>query len=313
MNLLLDLALVAWLIVLAIHVARTGDDRNAIIAFIAFGLLLGLAWTRLGAIDVALTEAAIGGGITGLLLLRAEAHLRRGRQAGSAQRRSNTATTIVAALASAAVALGLGLAVLAFPSPAPTLAPPALAAIDATGLGNPVTAVLLAYRALDTLLEKVVVLLALLGVWALTPDHLWGGAPALKEANPPQPLLYLARTLPPFGVLIAVYMVWVGADAPGGTFQAGSILAAMWLLVMLAGLSPAPETRSRLLRLLLVGGPALFFAIGFLGFAVAGGFLAYPEPLAKTLIVGIEAALTVAIALALGLLVAGPSNKAPAP
>ena len=81
MNLLLDLALVAWLIVLAIHVAGTGDDRNAIIAFIAFGLLLGLAWTRLGAIDVALTEAAIGGGITGLLLLRAEAHLRRGRQA----------------------------------------------------------------------------------------------------------------------------------------------------------------------------------------------------------------------------------------
>ncbi|ODT05608.1 MAG: sodium:proton antiporter [Kaistia sp. SCN 65-12] len=313
MNLLLDLALVAWLIVLAIHVARTGDDRNAIIAFIAFGLLLGLAWTRLGAIDVALTEAAIGGGITGLLLLRAEAHLRRGRQAGSARRRSNAAMTIVAALASAAVALGLGVAVLAFPSPAPTLAPPALAAIEATGLGNPVTAVLLAYRALDTLLEKVVVLLALLGVWALTPDHLWGGAPELKEENPPQPLLYLARTLPPFGVLIAVYMVWVGADAPGGTFQAGSILAAMWLLVMLAGLSPAPETRSRLLRLLLVGGPALFFAIGFLGFAIADGFLAYPEPLAKALIVGIEAALTIAIALALGLLVAGPSSRAPAP
>jgi multisubunit Na+/H+ antiporter MnhB subunit len=313
MNLLLDLALVAWLVVLALHVARTGDDRNAIIAFIAFGLLLGLAWTRLGAIDVALTEAAIGGGITGLLLLRAEAHLRRGRQAGSTARQGKSVTTIVAALTSIAVALGLGFAVLAFPSPAPTLAPPALAAIDATGLGNPVTAVLLAYRALDTLLEKIVVLLALLGVWSLTPDHLWGGAPELKEANPPQTLLYLARMLPPFGVLIAVYMVWVGADAPGGTFQAGSILAAMWLLVMLAGLSPAPETRSLMLRLLLVGGPSLFFAIGFLGFAVAGGFLAYPEPLAKALIVGIEAALTVAIALALGLLVAGPANRAPAP
>lgn len=312
MNLLLDLALVAWLVVLVLHIARTADDRNAIIAFIAFGLLLGLAWTRLGAIDVALTEAAIGGGITGLLLLRAEAHLRRGKQAGSAMRKGSGATTIIAALASTAVALGLGLAVLAFPSPAPTLAPPALAAIDATGLGNPVTAVLLAYRALDTLLEKVVVLLALLGVWSLTPDHLWGGAPELKEANPPEPLVYLARTLPPFGVLIAVYMVWVGADAPGGTFQAGSILAAMWLLVMLAGLRPAPETRSTLLRLLLVGGPALFFAIGFLGFAVAGGFLAYPEALAKALIVGIEAALTIAIALALGLLVAGPSSRAPA-
>lgn len=313
MSLLLDLALIALLLALAIQVARTDDDRNAIITFIAFGLLLGLAWTRLAAIDVALTEAAIGGGITGLLLLRAEAHLRRGRQASAPRRQGNGTTTIIAAGASAAVAVGLGLAVLAFPSPAPTLAPQAVAAIDATGLGNPVTAVLLAYRALDTLLEKVVVLLALLGVWSLTPDHLWGGAPELKEANPPQPLVYLARTLPPFGVLIAVYMVWVGADAPGGTFQAGSILAAMWLLVMLAGLRPAPETRSLMLRLLLVGGPALFFAIGFLGFAVAGGFLAYPETLAKALIVGIEAALTIAIALALGLLVAGPSSRAPAP
>ena len=313
MSLVFDIALVAGLIALSLHIVMSRESKGAIVAFIAFGLLLGLAWTRLGAIDVALTEAAIGGGITGLLLLRAEAHLRRGKQAGSAMRKGSGATTIIAALASTAVALGLGLAVLAFPSPAPTLAPPALAAIDATGLGNPVTAVLLAYRALDTLLEKVVVLLALLGVWSLAPDHLWGGAPELKEANPPEPLLYLARTLPPFGVLIAVYMVWVGADAPGGTFQAGSILAAMWLLVMLAGLRPAPETRSLMLRLLLVGGPALFFAIGFLGFAVAGGFLAYPEPLAKALIVGIEAALTIAIALALGLLVAGPSSRAPAP
>lgn len=313
MSLLVDLALVAWLLVLAVHVARTRDDRNAIVAFIALGLLLGVAWTRLAAIDVALTEAAIGGGITGLLLLRAEAHLRRGRQSRSSARQGGAATRAVAAIACAAVAAGLGLAILAFPSPAPTLAPPAAAAIDATGLGNPVTAVLLAYRALDTLLEKVVVLLAVLGVWSLAPDGLWGGAPYLKEAAAPQPLVYLARMLPPFGVLIAVYMFWVGADAPGGTFQAGTVLAAMWLLVMLAGLRPAPETRSTMLRLLLVGGPALFFAIGFLGFAVAGGFLAYPEAAAKALIVGIEAALTLSIALALGLLVAGPSSRAPAP
>jgi hypothetical protein len=79
----------------------------------------------------------------------------------------------------------------------------------------------------------------------------------------------------------------------------------MWLLVMLAGLRPVPETRSRALRLVLIGGPALFLAIGFLGFAIAGGFLAYPESIAKPLIIVIEAALTLSVATTLGLLAAG--------
>lgn len=310
MTLLLDLALVAWLLALAMHIAMADKDRNAIVAFIAFGLLLGLGWTRLSSIDVALTEVAVGGGLSGVLLLRTEAHLRNRSQAGRATRVSHRT---LAALGCAAVAFGLALVVLLFPSPAPTLAPRVAAVLDTTGLGNPVTAVLLAYRALDTLLEKVVLLLALIGVWSLAPDNLWGGAPDLRPAFVPEPLAYLARMLPPFGVLVAVYMCWVGADAPGGTFQAGTVLAAMWLLVMLAGLRPAPDTRRRWLQLVLVGGPALFLAIGFLGFAIAGGFLAYPEGAAKPLIVGIEAALTVSIGAILGLLVAGPSRKAPTP
>ena len=57
------------------------------------------------------------------------------------------------------------------------LAPRAMANIAATDLGNPVTAVLMAYRAIDTLLETVVLLLALLGMWSLAPDRLWGGSP----------------------------------------------------------------------------------------------------------------------------------------
>jgi hypothetical protein len=106
-------------------------------------------------------------------------------------------------------------------------------------------------------------------------------------------------------------MFWVGADAPGGTFQAGTVLAAMWLLVMLAGLQPVPRTGSRALWLVLIAGPALFLAVGFLGFAIADGFLAYPESIAKPLIVIIEAVLTLSIAATLGLLVAGRAKTAP--
>lgn len=310
MTLLLDLALVAWLLALAAHIAMAPRDQYAIVAFIAFGLLLGLCWIQLSSIDVALTEVAVGGGVTGVLLLRAEAHLRNRPEPA---RTTSIAQRTMAAFGCAAVAGGLALVVLLFPSPAPTLAPNAAAALDATGVGNPVTAVLLAYRALDTLLEKVVLILALLGVWSLAPDHLWGGGPDLRPAFVPDPLVYLARLLPPFGVIVGVYMFWVGADAPGGTFQAGIVLAAMWLLVMLAGLRPAPDTGRRWLHLVLVIGPALFLVIGFLGFAIADGFLAYPEGAAKPFIIGIEAALTLSVAAILGLIVAGPSRKAPKP
>ena len=308
MTLLLDLALAVWLLALAMHIGRTGEDRNAIIAFIAFGLLLGLGWVRVSAPDVALTEVAIGGGGTGILLLRAEAHLRR----GGMTRPVSGAGKAVAALVCGAVTLGLAVAVLTLPNPAPSLAPASAAALEGTGLGNPVTAVLLAYRALDTVLEKVVVVLALIGVWSLAPDAFWGGAPALRSMAPAS-LTYLARLLPPFGVVIGIYMFWAGADAPGGTFQAGMVLAAMWLLVILAGLRPEPETGRLALRLLLVGGPAIFLLIGFLGFVIAGGFLAYPEGAAKPLIIGMEATLTVSLAVTLALLVAGPARKAPGP
>jgi len=305
---LFDLALVALLLMLALRVVAEPDERSAIITFLAFGLLLGLAWVRLAAPDVALTEIAIGGGGTGILLLRAEAAIRgRGKHEEPVTRTGKLAI----AAGCAAISVGLGLAVLSFSSPAPTLAPMAAEALPATGLGNPVTAVLLAYRALDTLLEKVVVLLALIGVWSLAPDAVWGGTPEVRPVEVPGPLAYLARTLPPFGVVIGVYMFWVGADAPGGTFQAGTVLAAMWLLVMLAGLRPPPQTAGLPLRLALAGGPVLFLVIAFLGFVFADGFLAYPKAWAKPLILLIEAALTLSVAAALAMLVAGPARKAP--
>ena len=49
----------------------------AVVGYIVYGLLLALVWVRLFALDVALTEAAIGGGVTGVLLISAAVRLRR--------------------------------------------------------------------------------------------------------------------------------------------------------------------------------------------------------------------------------------------
>jgi uncharacterized MnhB-related membrane protein len=46
------------------------------VLFIAFGLLMALAWVRLDAPDIALAEAAIGAGLTGAILLAALARLK---------------------------------------------------------------------------------------------------------------------------------------------------------------------------------------------------------------------------------------------
>jgi multisubunit Na+/H+ antiporter MnhB subunit len=216
------------------------------------------------------------------------------------------------ALTEAAVSVALAATVLSLPEPAPTLASAAAANLAQTGVGNPVTGVLMAFRALDTLLEKVVLVLALIGVWSLAPDRLWGGVPGpQRHERPDEALVFLARLLPPVGIVLGVYLLWAGADEPGGAFQGGALLAAMWLLAMIGGLTAAPALSDRRLRLLLVGGPAVFLAIGFAGFALADAFLAYPEAYAKPLIIVIEVALILSIAATLGLLVAGPPERSP--
>jgi multisubunit Na+/H+ antiporter MnhB subunit len=173
-----------------------------------------------------------------------------------------------------------------------------------------VTGVLFVYRALDTLMEKVVVLLALLGVWSLAPDRLWGGVPGLPLFTEPNPTLtLLVQVLTPIGFVVGVYLCWTGADHPGGAFQGGAVLAAMWILVMTSGVRPVPPIGLTSLRLLAVAGPLTFFAIGLAGVVLAGAFLAYPAGFAKPLIVAVEIALTLSIGVTLGLLAAGPPAR----
>jgi energy-converting hydrogenase B subunit D len=75
-----DLLLAAALLILAWQVMATRDLFKSVVLFIAFGLLMALAWVRLQAPDIALAEAAIGTGLTGALLLDAVGHLEVGRK-----------------------------------------------------------------------------------------------------------------------------------------------------------------------------------------------------------------------------------------
>lgn len=290
----------------------TQDLVPAVFRFLAYGLMLILAWVLLHGVDVALIEGAIGGGFTSLLLLRAASQLRAGPANAEPVRPEpvRASVKVVAALGAAGVALAIAMSVLMLPDPPASLARDVAPHLTSVGVGNPITAVLMAFRAVDTLLEAMVVLLALVGVWSLTPDRVWGGRPGPRyNADPHGILAFIARVLPPIGVIIGIYIFWVGADHPGGKFQGATIVAAMWLVALLAGLVDAPPIGRRLLRLCLVLGPAVFIAIGVLGAFIDGAFFAYPEAWSKPLILVIEFALMPSLALTLALVMAGPAER----
>ena len=282
----------------------------ATVGYVVYGLLLSLVWIRLFAVDVALTEAAIGSGVTGVLLIGAAARLR-GAETEDEKSLSGL-PRLFAAVLCILVALALAWVVLLFPDEGPSLAPQSMQHLPETGLGNPVTAVLIAYRAFDTMLEKVVLVLAVVGVWSLAVDRYWGGAPGEARAERPEPTLaLLAQVLAPLGILVGVHIFWVGADEPGGAFQGGAILAAMWIIVMMARLTEAPPTSAFWLRLALVAGPLVFLVAGVAGAIFAGGFFAYPPGFAKPVILFIEAFMVLSIAVTLPMLVAGPPRREP--
>ena len=315
---ILDIGLAGLVLAVAAWTVFARDAFAAVVGFVAYGLLLSLVWVRLFAVDVALTEAAIGSGehptithqpTSGVLLIGAAGRLRK-VEASRDDELPGASLRLFAAALCIFVTLVLAGVVLSLPDPGPTLAPEAARHLAETGLGNPITAVLLSYRSFDTMLEKVVLVLAVVGVWSLAADQYWGGAAGNpRGAEPDGTRALLAQVLPPLGILIGIHMVWVGADEPGGAFQGGAILAAMWMITMMAGLTEMPSIRSRLLRLVLVAGPAVFVAVGVAGVAFASGVFAYPTGFAKPLILFIEAFMTLSIAVTLPVLVAGPPKR----
>lgn len=309
-----ELAFDAVLAVLLIGVAWFAVAARglfaAIMVFVVYGILVAIAWVRLEAIDVALAEAAIGAGLTGVLLVGAMVKLERLEHVRDPDAPSRLTRVFAGALCLAVSAL-LMTAVIGIERTTAGLAPLVTANLPDSGVRNPVTAVLLNFRAYDTLLESVLLLATLLAVWSLTPDSLWGRRPGLQQRVRPDGVLSsFGRVLPPVGLMVGVYLVWVGSMAPGGAFQGGTVIAAVLLLAYLAGLAEPPRVTSAALRAAAVAGPAVFLLVGALG-ALAGTFLAIPVAWASEIILAVELALAGSIAVILALIVIGTPRRAP--
>lgn len=189
--------------------------------------------------------------------------------------------------------LGLTFAILSLPPDAAGLAERVDAELAATGVRNSVTATLLHFRGYDTLLELAVLLLALIAIRAIRRG----------EASPPRPggeiLTVLAGLQAPAMILVAGYLLWAGADAPGGAFQAGAVLAAAGVLLVLAGVQLPQRTDGLQFRVGLIAGLAVFVGLGIAGVLASSAFLDYSRLGVRVVTLVLEGGATVSIGLVL--------------
>lgn len=299
MGLAFDLLLAAGLLWLAWRVLYTPDLFLSVVLFISFGLMVSLAFLRLRAPDVAMAEAAIGAALTGTLLLYTLRHM--GVPLDTSRLAQHRLLTGLALLMSA----GLGWAVLAMPGFTDGLVVQVADQLPQSGVEHPVTAVLLNFRAYDTMLEVAVLLLAVVGVWAVSSTE-------LRLPAPSGVLRGMAGLLLPPGLLVGGYLFWIGAYQPGGAFQGGAVLGGLLVLLLLTGWRMV--TAAWLLRLALGAGLLAFLAVGVLTM-VGGSLLEYRLESAKNLILFIEffVAVSVAATLATFLLGRAPDSAGAQP
>jgi len=180
------------------------------------------------------------------------------------------------------------------PTPGASLANLVRETLPLSGVANPVTAVILNFRSYDTLIEIAVLLLTVIGAKSATGS----AGVRLKPSMPETVLSAFFRILGPLIIVIAGYLLWIGKHAPGGAFQAGSLLGAAAILGMFCtGWTPPVESGRQAAFLCL--GTILFCAVGLGTYLAEPNFLHYPIPWAGALILVIETGCTVSIAAAL--------------
>jgi multisubunit Na+/H+ antiporter MnhB subunit len=181
------------------------------------------------------------------------------------------------------------------------------ARLEVAGADNPVTAVLLNFRAYDTLLEIAVLTIALLTIWSLREDP-QQQAPHKKRAPAGRALRRIIGVLVPLMVLVAGYLLWAGTYMPGGAFPAGAVAASAVVLVILADLEVS-RIRAWLLRAGIVAGLLTFVVVGLVGVFSGLSFLEYPTGRAGPFIVIIESMGAASIALILAGIFAASARR----
>ena len=282
MTVLFSIFLLTLLVITALAIVQTPNLFVAVMLLGIFSLLIAINFFILDAADVALTEAAVGAGISTVLFLGALALTSERERLGTQYRWVSLLVVTSATL----VVLYATFDKPRFGDPnAPVHQHVAPWYLEKTpeyiDIPNVVTAVLASFRGYDTLGEVFVVFTACIGVLFIlgvkppeqTADRT-AESGGLRHHLIPQ---VVGRLLVPFIVLFGLYTQFHGEYGPGGGFQAGAIIATgVILYALLEGEGEALRAVPRSVLLgLVVGGALLFGGVGIVCMLMGGAFLDY--------------------------------------
>jgi len=249
-----------------------------VMLFGIYSFLSALIFVNLDAVDVAFTEAAVGAGISTVLMLGTLALTGRKEKVGS---HTSWLPLVVVVITGGALIYGT-LDMPAFGDPNNPIhqhvAPRYIEeSPKEVGLPNMVTSVLASYRAFDTLGETAVVFAAAIGVLSLLglpkPDRR-----AVESGLKSHLVLrVVAKLIIPLTILFALYVQFHGDYGPGGGFQAGVIAAAAVILYALVfGLPLATHVvQPTWLKVLAALGVLIYAGTGVASLFLGGSFLDY--------------------------------------
>lgn len=245
-----------------------------------YSFCMALALLALDAVDVSMTEASVGAGVSTVLLL-GTLYLTHTTEAPALKVRVGP---LVVALATGALVVYGAFGLPPFGEAAAPIhqhvAPRYINdVVRETGVPNIVTAVLASYRGYDTFGETTVVFTAGLGVLILLQGRLREAEKeilvgSMHEETVPRVVIKLIL---PFILLFGLYVFYHGESGPGGGFQAGVILAAGVILYgVIFGLTAARRiVPMRLLEIAIPLGVFIYGAVGVAGLLFGGNFLDY--------------------------------------
>jgi len=286
MTVLFGIFLLTLLVITAVAIVRTQNLFVAVMLLGIFSLLIALNFFILDAADVALTEAAVGAGISTVLFLGALALTSERERFVTKHRALSVAVVVCATL----VVLYATFDKPAFGDPnAPVhqhVAPWYLEyEPEYIDIPNVVTAVLGSFRGYDTLGEVFVVFTAGIGVLFLLSARP-GRKTSRRQSENDESAIGLrenliprvvARLLVPFILLFGLYVQFHGEYGPGGGFQAGALIAAAFILYALVeGEARTLEVLPRnALIALTAAGALLYGGVGLTGILLGSEFLDY--------------------------------------
>lgn len=276
---MIDVFVLGFLVLIAVAAIRQRDLFAVAMLFGVYSFMTAALFMDLDAVDVAFTEAAVGAGVTTVLLLSS---LRLTTRWEKRPRHSPLLPLMVVTVTGAALVYAtLDAPLLGDPTaPAHVHVAPRYIQQGPTEVGMPniVTAVLASYRGYDTLGETFVIFTAGLGVLLLLGIQDGPGTrPGSSAIGEHLVLRVVVKMLLPLILLFALYVQFHGDFGAGGGFQAGVILATGFILYDLvfgdgdARLVVPPRWLHRLAAL----GVLIYAAVGLFAMLRGYAFLDY--------------------------------------